>query len=753
MKLHRLIPSIRLGAKLICICSFLAGVAYTQEVSPPTIKEVRIVTVGADNASFSVTVARNGAGTSVAIEYGTTTSYGTATTVFDDPAATEGEFTASIPISGLTQGTRYYYRGAASNTAGTVTSEGQSFIAGNQPPLATQDQFLRRDGSGPFELLVLSNDFDPEHAPLQILSVTQGAHGSVAINTGAETVSYTLTDAGYVGSDIFTYTIGDGSGATATGSVTIQLGHQLVTTEILFATGDPVPGAGIEGSGIPADATFETFGIPSVNQVGQVGFSARILWEGIVRSVIIAPNAAGEHSVLLRAGDAATDAAGEPLPITFAGLHHPMLNEAGNVAFIARVAGAGVNESNDLGIWLKVGPELRLVAREGGVAPGVPAGAVFDSFESVALITNEAPGSQFPVPPQAVAFVARLRIGTGGVTSADDRGLWLYQHNTEAEPTLTLLLREGSELDLDPLDQLPGPIVASFIALRTQTGAAGQGNGLVMDQHNRRTFHVLARVRFAEHDFATVEFTGDSGTPILVSRPDEFASLGIPTQSVDGQNAFTGKRRISLETGTTSENDGGVYVANDLDTSSAFRVVTEGDSVPDVEGAHFARFQNVVNNGAGYYAFTGMVAGSGITETNDSGIWFNDFTGLRSVAREGGSVPGLAGATFTEFQSLAMPSNGRIILKARITKQNGVLRSGVWFTDDDFALRLAIREGDVIPGDRGGRVRVIRILESVFESPAQTRSFNRRGEMIYRVSLDAGRQAIMKSTMPGVQVD
>ena len=35
---------------------------------------------------------------------------------------------------------------------------------------------------------------------------------------------------------------------------------------------------------------------------GQVGFSARILWEGIVRSVIIAPNAAGEHSVLLRAG-------------------------------------------------------------------------------------------------------------------------------------------------------------------------------------------------------------------------------------------------------------------------------------------------------------------------------------------------------------------------------------------------------------------------------------------------------------------
>ena len=75
--------------------------------------------------------------------------------------------------------------------------------------------------------------------------------------------------------------------------------------------------------------------------------------------------------------------------------------------------------------------------------------------------------------------------------------------------------------------------------------------------------------------------------------------------------------------------------------------------------------------------------------------------------------------------------------------------SGIWFTDDDSALRLVLREGDVIPGDRGGRVRDIKFLEHIADSPTQTRSFNERGELIYRVSFGPGRQAIVKSTLPG----
>jgi hypothetical protein len=62
---------------------------------------------------------------------------------------------------------------------------------------------------------------------------------------------------------------------------------------------------------------------------------------------------------------------------------------------------------------------------------------------------------------------------------------------------------------------------------------------------------------------------------------------------------------------------------------------------------------------------------------------------------------------------------------------NGLPQSGVWFTDDDSALRLAVKEGDVMQG-RGGRIRTVRILEAVSDSAAQLRSINVRGEMIYR---------------------
>src|SRR3954471_16309377 len=85
---------------------------------------------------------------------------------------------------------------------------GQS-LAVNQPPTARDDQYLRRDGSGPFELFVLWNDFDSEQNQFHIVSVTQGQHGSVAITADGQTVSYQLTENGFTGYDIFTYTIAD----------------------------------------------------------------------------------------------------------------------------------------------------------------------------------------------------------------------------------------------------------------------------------------------------------------------------------------------------------------------------------------------------------------------------------------------------------------------------------------------------------------------------------------------------------------
>ena len=63
---------------------------------------------------------------------------------------------------------------------------------------------------------------------------------------------------------------------------------------------------------------------------------------------------------------------------------------------------------------------------------------------------------------------------------------------------------------------------------------------------------------------------------------------------------------------------------------------------------------------------------------------------------------------------------------------NGVTASGIWLTDDDGALRLAIREGDVISGEHGGRIRGLKFLEHIADSPTADPHYNEHGDLIYR---------------------
>jgi hypothetical protein len=296
--------------------------------------------------------------------------------------------------------------------------------------------------------------------------------------------------------------------------------------------------------------------------------------------------------------------------------------------------------------------------------------------------------------------------------------------------------------------------VQSFTALQTQPGAAGHGFGLPLDPR-RGSPDVLAPLRFTDGTASIVEFRdefnpivpvangGDPGGADVPLNP--FA--GIPTQSSDGQNGFIGTY-IDGPDGVKAA----VWVANDLDGPSIHLMRIEGDEAPDTNGAKFRRFTNVVNNGIGVYAFTATIAGSGIRPSNDIGIWLDRYEGLHVFAREGAEAPGTGGAKFDRFLSLAMPGNGRPFLKALVRGSKGNARSaGLWFTDDDSALRLLIREGDTIPGGKGGRIRLLNVLEEVRQSPAQTRSFDDRDSVLYRVSFFGGRQAIVLSTVPGFQ--
>lgn len=103
-------------------------------------------------------------------------------------------------------------------TAGAVVAI--TVLRANQNPVATDDSRVAISGS-PTNFDVRSNDTDADGDALAVVSVTQPLHGTVAIQANG-TLTYTAT-AGYVGSDSFTYTVDDGFGGTATGTVNVTV--------------------------------------------------------------------------------------------------------------------------------------------------------------------------------------------------------------------------------------------------------------------------------------------------------------------------------------------------------------------------------------------------------------------------------------------------------------------------------------------------------------------------------------------------
>jgi T1SS-143 domain-containing protein len=94
--------------------------------------------------------------------------------------------------------------------------------AANDAPKAVDDNVSTEEDK-PIEVQVRNNDTDADGDALTVTGVTQGAHGSVVINPQTGNPVYT-PNLDYVGTDSFTYTVKDPSGATSTATVTVTVG-------------------------------------------------------------------------------------------------------------------------------------------------------------------------------------------------------------------------------------------------------------------------------------------------------------------------------------------------------------------------------------------------------------------------------------------------------------------------------------------------------------------------------------------------
>jgi hypothetical protein len=319
----------------------------------------------------------------------------------------------------------------------------------------------------------------------------------------------------------------------------------------------------------------------------------------------------------------------------FSGFFAPALNNAGETAFWGslRVGTGDVDTSNGTGIWSEQNGSLSLVARANDQAPGTPSGAVFRVFETQIRLSEMGD----------VAFVGELRIGTGGVTSNNQYGIWSRQQDL-----LSIVARER--------DPAPGTAAgASFLQIGRQ---------------------------IQESD------------PHLIAFSDS------------GQVAFYGRlvNNSSGEGGVTNANRGGIWAQQGGITSLLIR---EGDQAPGTppESVFSLTLTDVpVINGSGKVAFAANLSGAAVTTSNDRGIWANSYGPLSLVARKGMQAPGFEpGRIFGYLSEPVMNSNGDVAFISALQgpAPPAIPDTGIW-SNRTGDLALVARNDSQAPGADAG---------------------------------------------------
>ena len=140
-------------------------------------------------------------------------------------------YTPSANACGQSDSFNYTVSDGHGNSSTATVSVNIAAAAANNAPNAVNDSATTNQGES-VVINALVNDSDPENDNLTIDSVTQPENGFAEIINGQ--IVYT-PDAGFVGTDTFTYTISDGHGGTATATETVTV---VGTDTSVIATND-----------------------------------------------------------------------------------------------------------------------------------------------------------------------------------------------------------------------------------------------------------------------------------------------------------------------------------------------------------------------------------------------------------------------------------------------------------------------------------------------------------------------------------
>ncbi len=326
-------------------------------------------------------------------------------------------------------------------------------------------------------------------------------------------------------------------------------------------------------------------------------------------------------------------------------LDWPKLNNFGQTLFVGALTGAGVNSTNNWGVWLNASGSLELVARAGDQAPGVPSGMIYGTNTAAAPI---------PVFATALNDIGQMALwaNVSGIGVVDNQSYGIWSGHSE---NLTLVALTGNSapgtLSGAKFEILSGPVAFNNLG-QVVLGANLVGNGV-----NSSNIEGLWSNRSGNLELVARRGSQAAGTPIGVNYV--FSTPSYPVLNDAGRIAF---RSFLAGSGVNSTNELGIWSDGSGELTLVARTGSEAPGTAD--GVNFFDLHFPSLNSAGQTAFRANLIGDGVDFTNDRGIWATDKNGaLQLVVRTGNQLEVAAGDIRTlsdlDFVTATGNSDGR----------------------------------------------------------------------------------------------
>lgn len=480
-----------------------------------------------------------------------------------------------------------------------------------------------------------------------------------------------------------------------------------------------------EAPGTSAGVTFGNFSSPSINSSGQVAFWSTLEGTSVdgTNETGIWSEGSGSLQLVARQGD---QAPGTGNGVVFSGFETPVLNDAGQTAFMSFLTGNHVDFTNNNGVWSEGGGSLGLVARRGDPAPGTPAG------------TNWGFIDEFPNFNAAGLTVFQAGLVGGG------NGIWKHTANSPTPIALSGDAAPGAAPGTT-FSSIPADVLVvnrssqiAFTAILAGSGVDQSNNiGIWIERNNNLSLVVREGQHIAGLPSGSI--LGQPETPLI----NDAGTIVFNSGLFDSPQSTTNKSAIiKWKEGTASI------------------VARVGDAAPGTApGIEFAQATGIKLNGAGQVAFTGRLTGPTVDSTNDKGIWVESGGVLTKFAREGDQAPGTAPNTVFSF--LSDPSfngQGQIAFWATLTDTDGdgTNNIGLWATDPTGVLQLVVRTGDLFDVSEDPLVQDLRVIDSIgldtFSigggEDGMPINFNDAGQLTFRLGFVDGSDGIFVATIP-----